>query len=294
MRVNVDSEVATDPRWLDLAQLLDEPLQKCVGMAVFVWFPCYYRASPIISKREVDLASGREGFAQALLQARLAELIDDDTVRVLGIEDRIQWLQKQRDNGKRGGRASAGKRKKVGHLNTNSKPQGPQQQASRPSEASLKPISFSSPDPSPALSPAPATPQDPGVRAGRPRAQLALTSTPTPTPVELVKPCCHPEPGDRSQLVEFRFCQLHRDHLGMPYVHKYGRDRLELKKLPVEYDAETLLELVEYFFSHQDRFVFEQRGASIPAFVQKIPALLAAKKRNGALQDFGDMLEDEG
>jgi hypothetical protein len=287
MRVNVDSQVATDPRWRHFAELIGASLPQCVGMAVFVWFPCYDRTCSTLLKREVDICAQHAGFADAMVASHLAEEVDVHSVRILGVEERIKWLTKQRDNGKRGGRASAGKRKKREPFTTNSKPQGPEQQASRPTTTGPQgPLSGASslslalaPDLSPAPAPAPAA------------ALIARACRASPK-AELVRPCCTPH-GDRSSDVEFRFCALHREHLGMPYVHKYGRDRKELKELPADYDRNTLMDLVEQFFQSQDQFVFEKRGASIPAFVSKIPALLAARRKGDGLAGFLALGDEE-
>jgi hypothetical protein len=85
--------------------------------------------------------------------------------------------------------------------------------------------------------------------------------------------CCSPS-DDRDLAVEHAFCQAYRKDTGRPYAHNHGRDRKALKTLPAEYDRAELVDAIETMFRKHDPFVFEQRGASIPAFVDKISVLL--------------------
>jgi hypothetical protein len=106
------------------------------------------------------------------------------------------------------------------------------------------------------------------------------------------EPCCGPagDPAQWMKQAEHEFCLLHRERLGLPYVHEYARDRKALKKLPAAY-VPRLSELVRRFFDTADDFVFTKQGVHIPAFVSRVSTLLGGRGRNGKLtaRDLADM-----
>lgn len=111
------------------------------------------------------------------------------------------------------------------------------------------------------------------------KSRVLASSSTEPIQVEIFKPCCEPS-EDRVRAVAWHFCQLHRERLGLVYAHKYGRDGKAVKDLPAEYDTDKLIGLLDAFFATDDRFTWRERGISIPAFVDRIPALLA-RSTNG-------------
>jgi hypothetical protein len=103
-RVNVDESVQSDSRWKLLARDLGAKVQHVWGEALAVWFACYARRSAVVSAEEIDMAAGRDGFAQALCKRGLADETPDG-VRVRGVEERIGYLMSAAENGRLGGLA---------------------------------------------------------------------------------------------------------------------------------------------------------------------------------------------
>ena len=137
MRVNLDAEFLADPRFRRLAKRLRElvdlgdpiELANLVEDAarwrtIAVWFACYGRRSATLDAVEVDLAARTDGFASAMVESHLADLIPSerlrsaraepkrtlserssgsDEVRVRGVERRIAYLIEQSERGRRGG-----------------------------------------------------------------------------------------------------------------------------------------------------------------------------------------------
>ncbi len=102
MRVNVDSSALRDPRVKMLAHGLAITQPEALGRLLHVWMLCYERRSSVVRAIEVDLTADREGFAEAMIEAGLAEP-DDQGVYVRGVTERIEFLELQSAKGKRSG-----------------------------------------------------------------------------------------------------------------------------------------------------------------------------------------------
>ena len=110
MRVNMDSSIATDPRFKLLASDLGISRNELVGALFYVWLACYERRSERLSKRLADASAEIDGFANALVEAELAD-DDGDAILVHGATERIQFLLSQAEKGRIGGQKGKGKRK---------------------------------------------------------------------------------------------------------------------------------------------------------------------------------------
>lgn len=126
MRVNMDSSVASDPRFKMLGRILGVTWREAVGSCFLVWLTCYDRRSGRLTVAEVDIASEVDGFAEALVSVGLAHLEaereasasanakqDETTLEKLqrvvvihGVDERIEFLNKQREKGSKGGKSS--------------------------------------------------------------------------------------------------------------------------------------------------------------------------------------------
>jgi hypothetical protein len=111
MRVNMDSSIVSDPRFEFVGEALSERLglteqdatDLLIGKCYRVWLVCYERRSATLTVREVDKAARMTGFAVALAAEGLAD-IDGDEVFLHGVDARIDFLERQRANGSKGGR----------------------------------------------------------------------------------------------------------------------------------------------------------------------------------------------
>jgi len=90
----------------------------------------------------------------------------------------------------------------------------------------------------------------------------------------------NPEADARVRPVLDHFCQAHQAALGEAYPVVGGRDGTVIKRLPQSYDVAKLCALIDRFFASlgADDFVREKIGATVPAFVGKISALLGQGK----------------
>ena len=95
MRVNMDSSIATDVRFKVLAQDLGVSRNEVTGALFYLWLSCYERRKQTLSKRLADASADIKGFADALVDAELA---DDkgDSIVIHGVKDRIAFLKKQK------------------------------------------------------------------------------------------------------------------------------------------------------------------------------------------------------
>lgn len=110
MRVNMDSSIATDPRFKLLASDLGISRNELAGALFYMWLACYERRSPRLSKRLADASAEIVGFSNALVEAELAD-DDDDAIIVHGAEIRIKFLLTQAEKGRKGGQKGKGKPK---------------------------------------------------------------------------------------------------------------------------------------------------------------------------------------
>ena len=106
MRVNMDSSIATDPRFKLLAKRLGITWREAIGSCFLLWLSCYDRRSKCFDKLEADVAAELDGFADALVASKLATDNGDDTIDVHGVEKRIEFLKKQAKKGSAGGKKS--------------------------------------------------------------------------------------------------------------------------------------------------------------------------------------------
>lgn len=102
MRVNVDSAACSDPRMHLLSRHLGINVYEAMGRILRVWFVCYDRRSAVLQSIEVDIAADRDGFADAMVASGLAEH-DEHGVYIKGVSERIEFLEKQIEKGKRSG-----------------------------------------------------------------------------------------------------------------------------------------------------------------------------------------------
>lgn len=106
-RVNVDSECLSDTRFVRLARALgmtdpDTARMKCVR----VWHECTLRGRAELTRDDVDIAAGIDGFAQAMVEADLAGNRQNQRVYVNGTSGRIEWYQDKKRAAKKGGEAT--------------------------------------------------------------------------------------------------------------------------------------------------------------------------------------------
>ncbi len=109
-RVNVEQKALTDPRFDLLGRFLESTRHDALGRMVLVWNECQERNSYTLPERLVGAVMGDREGARWLVEADLAEWVDDDRVRIKGTEGRVEWLaakrQTARANGQKGGRPS--------------------------------------------------------------------------------------------------------------------------------------------------------------------------------------------
>lgn len=121
-RVNLDSEVWTDPQVKRLARLCGWNMPHTVGTLAAVWNVAYSAKDPVISKLDGDTAAEHDGFIELMLRedVALAELEPDGRVYLHGVEKRIAYLLRQAERGAEGGRkrAKGAKREPSGRMVT--------------------------------------------------------------------------------------------------------------------------------------------------------------------------------
>jgi hypothetical protein len=113
-RVNVDSECLSDTRFVRLARALgmadpDLARMKCVR----VWHECTLRGRAELTRDDIDIATGIDGFAQAMVDADLARNRPNERIYVCGTSGRIEWFQSKKRAAKKGGEATRAAWKKA-------------------------------------------------------------------------------------------------------------------------------------------------------------------------------------
>jgi hypothetical protein len=136
-RVNLDEIAFGDWRIARLGQLLGTSRFDALGRLAFVWRECLVRQVFSLAPPTVDAIADRSGFVESMIEADLAERLEDGSVRVKGLAGRIEWLGRLREGGRKGGLAVH-----------RSQAQAGLELGSREAQAGLTP-------PSPAPSPAP-------------------------------------------------------------------------------------------------------------------------------------------
>lgn len=106
-RINVDSECFSDTRFVRLARALgmhdpDLARMKCIR----VWHECTIRGRAELTRDDVDLAAGVDGFATAMVDADLARNRPNERIYVNGTSGRIEWFQSKKRAAKKGGEAT--------------------------------------------------------------------------------------------------------------------------------------------------------------------------------------------
>lgn len=139
--VRIESDAFADERFDDLAKyagLADGDHAR--GKMARLWRQCTIEQSHTLPDDVVTRHLGPEG-VDALIKSRLGARAGRNRVRIRGTEGRIEWLQKLRDNGKKGGRPR-GSKKPDGFATTEpdgSRPENPLTPSLAPSP-SLAPV----------------------------------------------------------------------------------------------------------------------------------------------------------
>jgi hypothetical protein len=112
--VRIEDEAFADERYEDLAHhagLADADHAR--GKMARIWRQCTIEGTNQVENQMVMRVFGSGG-VEALVRARLAELAGPSHVRIRGTEGRIEWLQKLRENGNKGGRPKGSGTKPLG------------------------------------------------------------------------------------------------------------------------------------------------------------------------------------
>lgn len=103
MRVNVDEAALSEPRIRRMAKRLGLKHYEVLGRILHVWMLCYQRRSAIVDGIDIDIAAGDlDGFADAMLAENLADRCENG-VYVRGVTQRIEFLEKQAEKGRKSG-----------------------------------------------------------------------------------------------------------------------------------------------------------------------------------------------
>lgn len=112
MRVNIDEKALAEPRIKRMARSLTGKLGRPVhhfevlGRLTAVWMLCYSRRDPVIRVDDVDITSEIEGFAEVMVAEEMATATEgEQRVYVCGVAERIAFLERQTERGRKGGKA---------------------------------------------------------------------------------------------------------------------------------------------------------------------------------------------
>src|SRR5678815_1571 len=124
-RLSIDDMVQRDPRITKLAAIVGWSKRETVGCLVLdIWPICYDQRSHTIVAELIDIASGHEGFSDAMVRAGLANWVRGNRkVRIKGAQGRIEYLEKSRIDGRVGGLKSGESRRNKSRV-TGSNPEG--------------------------------------------------------------------------------------------------------------------------------------------------------------------------
>lgn len=116
-RVNVDQRALTDSRFTELGfHLRGEQVGQGfaahalgLGVMIHIWNECQERGSHSLSALTLfaishQLGMGHIKLDNALVVCELGEIKKNGDIRIKGTEGRIEWLEKRREEGKKGGR----------------------------------------------------------------------------------------------------------------------------------------------------------------------------------------------
>lgn len=151
-RMSVDDKAGRDPRISHLAKLQGWSIRETRGCLAFeVWPLCYDLASPYLRRLDLELATGSETLAQNMIAAGLATETRHG-LRIAGASERVEYLLRAKEAGRRGGKAPKKPRTKNEPLRV--PPQNPQGSRNPPDPVSalvpdldLDPVSDPPPDP---------------------------------------------------------------------------------------------------------------------------------------------------
>ena len=108
MRMNIEDRALRDPKInRRLPRFTGLPRFDAFGRLLHVWGLCYDQRSPIAMIEEVDDRAEHDGFALAMVEADLAERVDEKTIRIRGVEERIGYLVAASEYGQKGGETRA-------------------------------------------------------------------------------------------------------------------------------------------------------------------------------------------
>ena len=125
MRVNMDSSIATDPRFKKLAKILGVDWKLAIGQCFLVWLVAYDNRKATLTAEMIDIAAEQDGFAKALCDATLCTKMPRGRYYLHGLSDRIKFLKGQVERGAKGGEESGKSRRAKGEANASVKQSGP-------------------------------------------------------------------------------------------------------------------------------------------------------------------------
>lgn len=102
MRVNVDSAIFGDGRLKKLAKVLGVPWTQALGCLVAAWHHSYQARCAVVLAEDIDLMADVDGLAAAMVQSGLAAIVGKGKVRISGVTERIEWLEKQAERSTKG------------------------------------------------------------------------------------------------------------------------------------------------------------------------------------------------
>lgn len=106
MRINIDSEFFSDERVTVLSQQLNESHFTVRGRLISVWHKAYLRKSSVLTEKEIRFAGGHSDLAKLMADCDLATEVEGGFF-LKGVEERIEWLKKKEESGRKGGIKSA-------------------------------------------------------------------------------------------------------------------------------------------------------------------------------------------
>src|SRR5690606_6432310 len=98
--VRIEDEAFSDERYEDLAELAGMAASEHArGKMARIWRQCTIEGTHVVSNSIPRRVLGPNAI-DALVGARLAEIVDENHVRIRGTAGRIEWLKRVRENGK--------------------------------------------------------------------------------------------------------------------------------------------------------------------------------------------------
>ena len=113
--VRIEDEAFSDARYAELAEyagLADADHAR--GKMAQLWRQCTLEKCYAVSAFLVRQYLGADGVS-AIVRARLGEQLPNEMVRIRGTKGRIEWLEKLRKNGRKGGRPNKYQKKPSGY-----------------------------------------------------------------------------------------------------------------------------------------------------------------------------------